>query len=188
MKVKAINVRKGNVIEYKNDLYRVTEFIHVTPGKGPAFIQLKMKRLSDGVNAENRFRPDEAVEKASLQTREHQYLYQDGDHYTFMDMETFEQVFISAELLGDDIYYLLPETMAQILFHGSNPVGVDLPGVVELKVVETEPALKGATVSSSYKPAVLETGLNTQIPPFIEEGEIIRIDTSSGKYLERAKS
>lgn len=187
MKIKAINVRKGNVIEYRNDLYRVTEFIHVTPGKGPAFIQLKMKRLSDGVNGENRFRPDEFIEKASLQTREHQYLYQDGDIYYFMDMESYEQIHISAEMLGDDLYYLLPETIVQILFNGNEPVGVELPGVVELKVVETEPGLKGATVSSSYKPAKLETGLNTQIPPFIEEGEVVRIDTASGKYLERAK-
>ncbi|OPX31314.1 elongation factor P [candidate division KSB1 bacterium 4484_188] len=187
MKIKAINVRKGNVIEYRNELYRVTEFVHVTPGKGPAFIQLKMKRLSDGVNAENRFRPDESMEKATLQTREHQFLYNDGDIYYFMDMETYEQIHITNSLLGDDIYYLLPETMVQILFHGTTPVGVELPGVVELKVIETEPSLKGATVSSSYKPAKLETGLNTQIPPFISEGEVVRIDTATGKYIERAK-
>ena len=187
MKVKAIQVRKGNVLQYNNDLYKVTDYTHVTPGKGPAFIQLKMKRLTDGVRAENRFRPDESMERASLQTREHQYLYQEGDQYVFMDLETYEQIHISADLLGDDVYYLLPETVCQIMFHEVIPVGVDLPGVVELKIIETPPALKGATVSSSYKPAKMETGLDTQVPPFIEEGEVIRIDTTTGKYIERAK-
>jgi elongation factor P len=187
MKIKAIQVRKGNVIEFRGDLYKVTEAVHVTPGKGQALMQIKMKRLSDGVNAEQRFRPDESVEKATLITREYQYLYQDGDHYVFMDMETYEQISLSKETLGDDVYYLLPETVVQILFHEGNPVGVELPGVVELKVVETQPNLKGATVSSSYKPAKLETGLTTQVPPFIEEGEVIRVDTSTGKYIERAK-
>ncbi|MFZ0391743.1 MAG: elongation factor P [Calditrichia bacterium] len=187
MKIKAIQVRKGNVIQYQNDLYRVTESNHVTPGKGPAMMQVKMKRLSDGVNAENRFRPDESVEKATLTTREYQFLYSSGDEYYFMDMETFEQIHLTSEMLGDDIYYLLPETMVQILIHENQPIGVELPGVVELKVTETQPNIKGATVSSSYKPATLETGLITQIPPFVEEGEVIRIDTSSGKYLERAK-
>lgn len=187
MKIKAINVRKGNVIQYKDDLYRVTEYVHVTPGKGQAVIQLKMKRLSDGNNAEQRFRPDESIEKATLTTREHQYLYNEGDLYYFMDMETYEQIHITAEMLGDDVYYLLPETIVQIMFHEGQPIGVELPGVVELKVVETEPGLKGATVSSSYKPAVLETGLKTQIPPFVEEGEVIRVDTTTGNYIERAK-
>lgn len=187
MKIKAINVRKGNVIEYNQELYRVTEYVHVTPGKGQALIQLKMKRLSDGVKAEQRFRPDESIEKATLLTREHQFLYKEGDLYYFMDLETYEQIHLSGEMLGDDVYYLIPETIVQILFYEGTPVGVELPGVVELKVTETQPNIKGATVSSSYKPAVLETGLNIQIPPFIEEGEVIRVDTSTGKYLERAK-
>ncbi len=187
MKIKAIQIRKGNVIEFKGELYRVTESVHVTPGKGQALMQVKMKRLSDGVNAENRFRPDESVEKATLTTHEYQFLYADGDLYHFMDMETYEQIHLSKEMLGDDVYYLLPETIVQILFHEGKPVGVELPGVVELKVVETQPNIKGATVSSSYKPAKLETGLVTQIPPFVEEGEVIRVDTATGKYIERAK-
>ncbi len=187
MKIKAIQVRKGNVIEYSGDLYRVTEAIHVTPGKGQALMQIKMKRLSDGTNAEHRFRPDESVEKATLVTREHQFLYNDGDTYYFMDMETYEQIALSSEALGDAVYYLLPETMVQIQFHENKPIGVELPAAVELKVVETEPNLKGATVSSSYKPATLETGLVTQVPPFIEVGEVVRIDTRDGKYLDRVK-
>jgi elongation factor P len=187
MKIKAIQLRKGNIIKYNSDLYTVTESVHVTPGKGPAMMQIKMKRLLDGVRGEQRFRPEEYIEKAEMQTREYQYLYQDGDLFVFMDLETYEQIQLSSDLLGDNIYYLLPETIVQILFHDKNPVGIELPGVVELKVVETQPNLKTATVSSSYKPAKLETGLMTQIPPFIEEGEIIRIDSTSGKYIERAK-
>jgi len=187
MKIKAIQIRKGNVIEFKGDLYRVTEAIHVTPGKGQALMQVKMKRLSDGTNAEHRFRPDEAVEKATLITKEFQYLYQDGNDYVFMDLETYEQIHINKDMLGDAVYYLLPETIVQIQFHEGMPVGVELPQAVELKVVETEPPLKGATVTSSYKPAKLETGLVTQVPPFIEEGEVIRVDTRDGKYLDRVK-
>jgi elongation factor P len=187
MKIKANQLRKGNIIQYNNDLYTVTESIHVTPGKGPAMMQVKMKRLADGVRGDQRFRPDEHVEKAEMRTKEHQYLYQDGDTYIFMDLESFEQIHLTDELLGDNFYYLLPETIVQILFHEKEPVGIELPGVVDLKVIETQPNLKTATVSSSYKPAKLETGLMTQIPPFIEEGDIIRVETSSGKYLERAK-
>ncbi len=187
MKMKAIQVRKGNVLQIDKELYRVTESNHVTPGKGQAMMQVKMKRLSDGNKAEKRFRPNESVEKATLSTREYQYLYQDGNSYVFMDLETFEQISLDTEMLEDNVYYLLPETMVQILFHENRPIGVELPGSVELKVVETEPSLKGATVSSSYKPATLETGLATQIPPFIEAGEIIRVDTRDGKYLDRVK-
>ncbi len=185
MKIKAIQIRKGNVIEFKNDLYRVTEATHVTPGKGQALMQIKMKRLSDGTRAESRFRPDESVEKATLITKEFQYLYQDGDMYYFMDLETYEQLHITREMLGDDVLYLLPETVVQIQFHEGNPIGIELPASVELKVVETEPNIRGATATSSYKPATLETGLVVQIPPFIETGEIIRIDTRDGKYLDR---
>lgn len=187
MKMKAIQIRKGNVLKMGNDLYRVTESNHVTPGKGPAMMQVKMKRLSDGNKAENRFRPDEAVEKATLINREFQYLYQDGDAYNFMDMETYEQISLGKDLLEDQTYYLLPEAICQILFHDGQAIDLELPGSVELKVVETEPGIKGATVSSSYKPATLETGLVTQIPPFVEVGEVVRIDTRDGRYLDRVK-
>lgn len=185
MKIKAIQIRKGNVIIFREDLYKVTEALHVTPGKGAAMMQVKMKRLVDGTKAENRFRPDEAVEKATLFTREYQFLYKDGDAYYFMDLETYEQIHVSSELLGEGIYYLLEETIVQIQFYEGDPVGIELPPAVELKVVETEPNLKGATATTSYKPATLETGLLTQIPPFIEAGEIIRVDTRDGKYLDR---
>lgn len=187
MKIKAIQIRKGMVIEFRNDLFRVTESVHVTPGKGSAMMQVKMKRISDGSNAEQRFRPDESVEKATLINREYQYLYHDAHHYTFMDMETFEQLHLNGEMLGDDVYFLLPETIVQIQFYQGHPVGVELPPSVELTVTETEPTLKGATATSSYKPATLETGFITQVPPFVETGEKIRVDTRDGKYLDRVK-
>lgn len=187
MKIKASQIRKGNIIEYNGELHRVIEMTHITPGNWRAIIQVTMKRFRDDVKVENRYRSDEAVEKAALFTKDYQFLYQDNDLYFFMDMETFEQIQLTSEMLGDDAYYLVPETIVQILLHENTPVGVELPGVVELKVVDTEPNIKGATVSSSYKPATLETGLSVQIPPFVETGDIIRVDTSTGKYLERAK-
>lgn len=187
MKVKATQLRKGNIIEYNDDLYRLTDVFHNTPGKGQASVQTKMKNIRTGVNAEHRFRSDETAIKASLESKEMEYLYQDGEDYYFMDTVTFEQIALRQDLLEDGIYYLLPNIKVTINFYQDSPVGIELPGSVNLTVVETEPTLKTATVTSSYKPAVLETGLKTQIPPFVSEGEVIRVDTSDGKYLERAK-
>ena len=187
MKIKAIQLRRGNVILYKNDLYAITDFMHVTPGKGPAFFQTKMKNIKTGNNAENRFRPDEAVEKADVETRKMEFLYEDGGEYIFMDLETYDQFPLNKELLGDAPFYILPNTQMDVRFYENEAIGLEIPLTVELTVAETEPNLKTATVSSSYKPAVMETGLKIQIPPFIEEGEVIRIDTREGKYLERAK-
>ncbi|HQU71546.1 MAG TPA: elongation factor P [Calditrichia bacterium] len=187
MKIKAIQVRKGMVITFKNDLYRVYEATHVTPGKGNALMQIKMKRLSDGNKAEQRYRPDESVEKATLLTREFQYLYDDGMNFHFMDTETFEQIQLPEEDLQDARYYMLPETLVTLLFHDGKPIDIELPPSVELRVEETEPNMKGATATGSYKPAILETGLQTQIPPFVEAGEVIRVDTRDGKYMDRVK-
>ncbi len=187
MKIKAIQLRKGNVILYNNELCALTDVMHITPGKGQAVLQTKMKNIKTGNNAENRFRPDEAVEKVDLQARKMEFLYEDGPDFYFMDKETYDQIPLSKELLGDTVYYLLPNTDADVSFYENEAIGVELPLSVDLKVTETDPNLKTATVSSSYKPAVLETGLKIQIPPFIEEGEVIRVDTRDGKYLERAK-
>lgn len=187
MKLKAIQLRKGNVIFYNGELYTLTDVTHITPGKGQAVIQTKMKNVKTGVNAENRFRPDENVEKADLRNRQMEYLYEDGSFYYFMDTETFEQYPLNIEFLGDAPQYLLPNTKVDVSFHETEPITVELPNIVELKIIETEPALKTATVTSSYKPAVLETGLKIQVPPFIGEGEVIRVDTREGKYIERAK-
>jgi elongation factor P len=187
MKLKAIQLRKGMIIEFNNDLYQLTEVFHNTPGKGQASIQTKMKNIRTGIKAENRFRSDEIAIKASLDSKEMEYLYNDSDDYYFMDTETYDQISLPSELLGDAVLYLLQNIKVTVNFYQQNPVSIELPGSVELKVIETEPSMKTATVTSSYKPAVVETGLKIQVPPFINEGEVVRIDTSEGKYLERAK-
>ncbi len=187
MKLKAIQIRKGNIINMDGELLVLTDVMHITPGKGQAVIQAKLKNIRTGSNAEKRFRPDEAVEKADLQTRKMEFLYDDGADFHFMDKENFEQITLPDEFIGDGKFYLLPNTDVDVSFYENEAIGIELPLSVDLKVVETEPNLKTATVSSSYKPAVMETGLKTQIPPFVEEGELVRIDTRDGKYLERAK-
>jgi len=187
MKLKATQLRKGMIIEFNDGLFQLTDVMHVTPGKGQASVQTKMKNIKTGVKAENRFRSDENAIKASFDSKEMEFLYQDGDDYYFMDSETYDQFPLNQEMLGDDRYYLLPNTKVNVNYYQNEPINIDMPGSVILKVVETEPSLKTATVTSSYKPAVLETGLKTQIPPFVSEGESIRVDTSDGKYLERAK-
>jgi elongation factor P len=187
MKLKATLLRKGMIIEINNELYQLTEVFHNTPGKGQASVQTKMKNVRTGTNAERRFRSDESAEKASLETKEMEYLYNDGEDFHFMDTETFEQIILRADLLGDAPMYMLPNIRLNVNFYQNEAVSIELPGSVELKIIETEPTMKTATVTSSYKPAVVETGLKVQVPPFISEGEIIRIDTSDGKYLERAR-
>ncbi len=187
MKIKANQIRKGMILLYNNELHVVTEMMHITPGKGQAVVQTKMKNLQTGTNAEQRFRSGEDVEKAHLDNRKMEYLYKDGESYVFMDQETFEQIPISEEMLGDSHYFLLPNEVCDVSFYEGRAIGIELPATVELKVVETTPYLKTATVTSSYKPATMETGLIVQVPQFIEEGEILRIDTRENKYLERAK-
>ena len=187
MKLKAIQLRKGMIIEHNNELFQLTEVFHNTPGKGPASVQTKMKNLRTGVNAEKRYRSDETAFKASLESKEMEYLYNDGDDYCFMDTETFDQIALRTDILGDSYLYLLPNIKVTVNFYQNSPVGVELPGSVDLKIIETAPSLKTATVTFSYKPATVETGLKIQVPPFISEGEVVRIDTSDGKYLERAK-
>ena len=187
MKLKATQLRKGMIIEHNNELFQLTEVFHNTPGKGQASVQTKMKNIRTGVNAEKRYRSDETAIKASLESKEMEYLYNDGEDYYFMDTETFDQIALRTDILGDSYLYLLPNIKVTVNFYQNSPVGIELPGSVELKVVETEPSLKTATVTSSYKPATVETGLKIQVPPFISEGEVVRIDTSDGKYLERAK-
>jgi len=187
MKIKATQIRKGMILIYNKELNVVTSMSHFTPGKGQAGVQCKMKNIKTGNNAENRFRSDESVEKANLETIKMEYLYDDGDQYYFMDLETFDQIPIMEELIGDAKFYMLPNTQCEVSFFESAPLSVELPLTIELKVIETSPHLKTATVTSSYKPATMETGLIIQVPQFISEGEVIKIDTREGKYLERAK-
>jgi elongation factor P len=164
------------------------EFRHVTPGKGNAVVQTRLRNLRSGSSFEQRFRSSENVERVMLETQEFEYLYQDGADYVFMNTESYEQVHLSNELLGDMVQYLLPNIKVGVEFYQEEPMGVNLPGKVNLKVVETEPSLRGATAASQNKPATLETGLVVQVPPFIEVGELITVDTSYGKYIESAKA
>jgi elongation factor P len=187
MKLKATQLRKGMIIEWNNDLYQLTDVHHNTPGKGQASVQTKMKNLRTGSNAENRFRSDETATKASMDSKDMEYLYQDGEDYYFMDTETYDQIALRSDILGDAPLYMLPNTRVTVVFYQNSPINIELPGSVDLTVTETEPVMKTATVTSSYKPAVLETGLKTAIPPFISEGEVIRVSTNDGSYLERAK-
>lgn len=183
----ATQIRVGMIIVYKGELCSIMSVTHITPGNKRGIVSTKMKRLSDGVQVENRFRSDETVEKAILEVKEMQFLYNDGDTYHFMDNETYEQVALNSDILGDAIKYLLPETNVLIDFHEGRAVGVELPATVNLKVTDTEPAMRGATATGSKKPATLETGLVTNVPQFILIGDVIKVNTTTGEYLEKAK-
>jgi elongation factor P len=159
----------------------------VTPGKGQALMQTKLRKLSDGTLHDHRFRSKDKVEQVYLDEIEMEYLYQEGDHYIFMNTETYEQKRLSGETLGDTLNYLVPNVVFTIEMHEGKPVGVNPPLTIQLKVTKTEPYLKGATQSASNKPATLETGITLNVPQFIKEGDVIRIDTRDEKYLERVK-
>lgn len=185
--MKATQVRKGNVIKIDEKLFKVLVMDHVTPGKGRAHVQLKLRNLLDGTQSEQRFSSDDKIEKVFIETKEMQYLYNDGDGYHFMNTETFEQIALSKEDLGDVVQYLIPDTVVQVQFYGERPIGIEPPPVVTLKVVECPPGVKDATASAQRKPATMETGLVVQVPSFIEEGEMLRVNTVDGSYSERAK-
>ncbi len=181
----ASQIRNGMVLNIDNNLWQVVEFQHVQPGKGGAFVRTKIKNLQTGRVIERTFRADEKVNDVRVETKEMQYLYRDGDLFYFMDNETYEQVAVGSDLVGDAQNYLKEGESVEILFHGSDAVGIELPFFVELKVVETEPGIKGDTVSGATKPAKLETGAVVQVPLFIEEGDVLKIDTRTGTYVER---
>ncbi len=185
--MKANNLRRGNIIKFEGDLWRVFETEHQTPGNLRARVQTKLKNLRSGSMKDHRFRSEDEVEKAHLDEKQMQYLYKDGTGYCFMDTETYEQVQMPEETLGDAINYLVPETTIAVDFHEGNPVGIELPPTVELKIVETTPEVKGGTAGAQRKPAKLETGLVVQVPAFVGEGETIRISTEDGSYLERVR-
>jgi elongation factor P len=175
------------IIIYEGDLYRVTSVKHLTPGNKRGFMQTKLRNLRTGLGTENKFRSEDRVEKATLETRSMQYLYGDGDLHTFMDTESYEQTSLPAEDVGEILSFLLPDHIVQIEFFDGKPVGISPPPSVDLEVVETEPSMKGATASASYKPAKLETGITIHVPPFVQVGDRVRVDPSEGKYLERVK-
>ena len=174
------------LIKVCNDLFRLLELHHLTPGNKRAHIQVRMRNIRTAALADQKFRAEEDVERASLDEREMQYMYNDGDSYYFMDTSTYEQVHISAEALGDSKDYLMPEALIRVEFYDVEPVGIELPQTVDLTVEETAPAIKGATASAQLKPARLETGLVVQVPPFVSNGDKIRISTETGEYQSRA--
>lgn len=184
--ISATELRPGMIIVHNGELHRAHSVVHKTPGNLRGFVQAKLRNIKSGSMNEHRFRSEDRIEKATLDTHEMQYLYSDGTGHHFMNQETYEQVALQDEVVGEAMKYLLPETVITVDFYESNPVSVELPNVVALKVVETEPGMKGATASASYKPAKLETGLVVQVPQFIEAGTVIRIDTRDDAYLERA--
>jgi elongation factor P len=179
-------MRTGMCIIFEGDICRIMQVQHVTPGNWRGFVQAKMRSLKSGNSFEHRFGSTEKVDRAILDTMQMEYLYSDPSGHHFMNQETYDQVTMDDETLGDSMLYLLPNTVIQVDFHDSTPVGIELPNTVTLQVVDTEPSMKGATASASYKPAKMETGLVVQVPPFIEVGTKLLIDTRENKYLSRA--
>ena len=186
MAIPATQMRPGMIIKHNNDLHLVFSVEHRTPGNLRAFIQAKLRNIRTGAMFEHRFRSSDPIERINVDETAMEYLYQDGDHYYFMNTETYEQIFLSKDVLGDAVDYLTANLQIKVEFYDGKPVGIELPQTVELTVVRTEPGLKSATASSVTKPATTETGLVVQVPPFINEGEKIRVDTAEGAYLSRA--
>jgi elongation factor P len=184
--ISATQMRPGMVIKFNNELFSVFSVFHRTPGNLRGFVQAKMRNLRSGNMIEHRFSSEDRVERAALEEHTMEYLYDDGEYYYFMNTETFEQMHLTKDLLGDAIQYLIPQLNVTVEFYEGKPISVELPPTVDLTVVETEPGLKGASVSNVTKPAKLETGLVVQVPPFIDTGEKIRVNTAEGTYQERA--
>jgi len=185
MKINAGEIRVGMLLEYKNDLWQVLKTQHVKPGKGGAFAQVEMKSVGKNTKLNERFRSSETVEKASLEETNFNYLYADENNYFFMDPKTFEQTEIKKEIIGDKGKLLTENLQVSISFYNENPISIDLPNQVTCKIETTDVALKGQTVSSSYKPATLENGLNIQVPPFIESDDEIIVDTRTLEYIKK---
>jgi len=174
------------VIKFNNELYSIFSMVHLTPGNLRGFVQVKMRSLRTGSMGEHRFSSEDRVERAMLDEQEMEYLYDDGEYYYFMNTETYEQMHLMKDLLGDAVQYLIPQLKVNVEFYEGKPISVELPPTVDMTVVETEPGLKGASVSNVTKAAKMETGLVVQVPPFITEGEKIRVSTAEGTYQERA--
>jgi elongation factor P len=187
-KVIASSLRKGNIVEDDNgSLYVVLTAENFHPGKGTPVTQVEMRRISDGVKINERYKTTDTVERAYVESKSYQYLYQDGDHFVFMDPQSFEQVTIGGEMVGDQSVYLAENMAVQISLHNGTPISIELPPRVTLEVVETEPVTKGQTASSSFKPASLSNGVRTLVPPHITTGTRIVVQTDDGSYVERAK-
>jgi elongation factor P len=186
MQINATAIRAGNILEVDGALWRVTKSMHVTPGKGVACMQVEMRNVESGTKTNKRFNSTERVERATLSQRPMQYLYEDGDLFHFMDMESYEQITLGRDLLEEALPYLLPEMQVEVEFHEDRPLNVRLPQTVVLAVVECDAAMKGQTATGSYKPGKLETGASVMVPPYLEAGTRIKINTETGEYVERA--
>ena len=186
MSIPATQMRPGMVIKHNGELHSVFKVEHRTPGNLRAFIQAKLRNLRTSAMFEHRFRSSDPIEKVTVDEIMMEYLYHDGDNYHFMNMESFEQIALGTDILGDAVDYLTPNMQIRIEFFDGKAVGVELPQTVDLVVLETEPGIKSATASSVTKPAKMETGLVVQVPPFVNEGDKIRVDTAEGAYLSRA--
>ena len=183
----ANDLRPGMIIQHNGDLFSIYKAEHRTPGNLRAFVQAKMRNLRTGAMSDYRFRSTDSVDKINLDEVEMQYLYADGDFFHFMNTANYEQIQLHKDVVGDRANYMMPDVLLKVEFFEGKPVDIQLPAVGDLKVVETEPGIKGASATNVTKPAKLDTGLVVQVPPFISEGEIIRVDTAEGTYLERGK-
>ena len=185
-KVSAVELRVGNLLEWDKRVWRVLKCYHVhVGGRGGAFMQVEMKDIDKGTKTNQRFRTEDKIERAFVEPRDMQYLYQDGDSYVFMDQENYEQMSLSAEFLEGQSGYLLPNSDVQVNLYNSRPIGIELPPSVVLTVTDTEPGIKNATATNTFKSATTETGLVVQVPPFINQGEKIKVSTNDGSYMER---
>jgi elongation factor P len=187
MTVSTAEFRKGLKIELEGEPYVIADFLHVKPGKGGAFVRTKLKSLVTGNVIDRTFRSGEKVQTPALEEKNMQYLYKDGQTYNFMDSDTYEQLTLAADHLGADSNFLKENIQVRILFHNGKPIGVELPFFVELTIVKTEPGVRGDTARGGTKPATVETGAVIQVPLFLNEGDVIKVDTRTGEYIERAK-
>tara|TARA_Y100000389_G_scaffold188999_1_gene212217 strand:- start:214 stop:774 length:561 start_codon:yes stop_codon:yes gene_type:complete len=185
MKISASEIRVGMLLEYKNDLWQVLKTQHVKPGKGGAFAQVEMKSMNKNTKLNERFRSSESVEKASLEENNFNFLYDDENNYFFMNPKSFEQIEIKKNIVGDKGKLLTENLEVSVSFYNESPISIDLPNQVNCKIESTDVALKGQTVSSSYKPAILDNGLNIQVPPFIEAGDEVVVDTRNLEYIKK---
>jgi elongation factor P len=185
MSIPATQLRPGMIIKHNNDLHSVFSVEHRTPGNLRAFIQAKLRNLRTGAMFEHRFRSPDAIDKVNVDEEQMEFLYADGDSYYFMNTENYEQTHLTKDLLGDGVQYLIPNLKVHVEYHEGKPISVELPPTVEMKVIESEPGIKGGSVSNVGKPATMETGLVVSVPQFVNEGDVIRVSTSEGTYQER---
>src|SRR2546428_10000941 len=187
MLIPATQLRVGMIVQHQNDLWRVMNVVHVTPGNWRGMVQTKLRNLRSGTQPEYRFRSEDKAERVTFEQHEMEFLYESDGQYHFMNPETFEQMAPEPDILGDAVKFLVPNSRIQVEFHEGKPMGVSLPKTIDLKIVETAPGLKSATVTNVLKRATTETGLVVQVPNFIGEGDVIRVDTETGEYVSRAE-